>query len=82
VDPRQHLADLARRGRIGPAFAQRLLPQHVMRGVEIAHDEHAEARMLARGRSPCSRRRLLRHLHPARLVAVALDRRSPVGGDA
>ena len=75
-------ADGARRVRVGVAVAQRLLPQHVARRLEVAHHQHAEARMLAEHLGGAAGRRVLRHLHPARLVQVALDRRAPVGGDA
>ncbi len=72
----------ARRRGIGVTVAQRLLPQHVARGLEVAHHQHAEARVLAEDLGGAAGGRPLRHLHPARLVEVARYRRAPVGGDA
>jgi hypothetical protein len=49
---------------------------------EPRHDDDAEAGVLAEQARRRARPGRVRDLEPARLVAVAIDRRAPVGGDA
>ena len=62
------------------AIAQLLLPQRMAR--QVVHGQHAQARMLAQHARRGARHGLGGHLHPAGLVAVAFDRRPPVGRHA
>ena len=66
---------------VGVAFAQHLLPQAVLVRGEPGHDEDAEPRMLAEHARRRAGLRRVRDFEPARLVAIAIDGRAPVGGD-
>ena len=82
VDAAQRRADGARGREVGVAAAQQLFPEAVLARREPGHDEDAEALVLAEHARRSAWLRFVRDLEPARLVAVAIDRRAPVGGDA
>jgi hypothetical protein len=82
MDAPERVPDRARGVDPRDAVAQLLLPQRVSVRLEETHHQHAERRVLAEQRRRAARHRGVRHLHPARLVAVALDRRPPQRGHA
>ena len=81
MDRRDAAPDLGRRLRIDVAVAQLRLPHRIFFRREIGHGEQAGFRIMPEQFRDGIGDDAGRHLHPGRLVAVALDRRAPVGGD-
>jgi hypothetical protein len=80
VDAAEHLADAGRGVRADRPVAQQRLPDRERLGRQPGHRERAGLAVLGQQRRHRLRDDRAGGAHPLGLVAVALDRRAPVGG--
>jgi hypothetical protein len=79
MHPRQRATHGLRGAGVGLTRVQHALSTAGVRRRQPLHHQHAQARVLTQQLRCAPRLRHLRHLHPARFVPVALNRRMPVG---